>query len=273
VGEVDVHGLVYNVVAAPPAADEALAQTGEEPDLAERLSDLFPLSINRLEIHSGEIHYRDPHRSPAVDVALLDVEVLARNWSNVHDRSDERFARAWMRARALQSARLVASLEANPLASPPEFVLALVTEGIDLTELDAFLQAYGGFDAEAGQLDLYVEVEASDGRFEGYVKPVVRDLDVLGEEDERESWLARIWEGVVGVVAEVFENQFSGRQATRIPIEGEWGEMSPDLVAAVTNVLYNAFIDALPAHLEHPERLESPGEDARQTTASSRSNR
>jgi hypothetical protein len=255
VGEVDAYGVVYNVVAAPPHDDDALAQSGDDPSLGERLSKLFPFSIDRLEVHDGEIHYRDPHREPKVDVALTKVHLLAENWTNVRDVERERFARAWLRAKAFDSARLVATLEADPWASPPAFRFAAVSERIRLTELNDFLRAYGGFDVADGQLSVYTEVSAEDGRYEGYVKPIVTELDVLSEEPG-DDFLDRVWEGFVGVVAEVFENQFSGRQATRIPIEGTWGDPAPDsLLTAIGNVLYNAFIRALPPRLEHPKRL------------------
>jgi len=258
-GEVEVQGFVYNVVAAPPESDAMLAQTGETPDLSERLSDLFPFSIDRLEIHDGELHYLDPHRSPKVDVALTEARLLAVNWDNTHDRSERRFGRAWLRSRIFESGRLAASLEADPMASPPEFMLAAIAKDIQLEHLNDFLRAYGGFDAEKGVLSLFLEVEAEDVRYAGYVKPLVSGLDVLGEE-EGDDWIDRIWEGVVGVLAEIFENQAVERQATRIPIEGTWEEPTPDLLRAIANVLYNAFIQALPARLEHPERLQ--GDDA-----------
>ncbi len=255
VGEVDAYGVVYNVVAGPPHDDDALAQSGEDPSLGERLSELFPFSIDRLEVHSGEIHYLDPHREPKVDIALTKVHLLAENWTNVRGVERERFARAWLRAEAFDSALLVASLETDPWTSPLEFRFAAMSEGIRLTELNDFLRAYGGFDVAEGQLSVYTEVDAKDGRYEGYVKPIVADLDVLSEEPG-DGFLGRIWEGVVAAVAEVFENQLSGRQATQIPIEGRWGDLGPeDLLTALGNVLYNAFIQSLAPRLEHPERL------------------
>jgi uncharacterized protein YhdP len=253
VGEVHAEGVVYNVVAAPPEDDDILAQSGEDPDLAERLSELLPVSLNRLEVQDGEIHYLDPHSSPRVDLALRQVHLLAVNWSNARHREAERFGRAELRATAFRSARFSALLEADPLASPPEFRFEGISEGIDLVDLNDFLRAYGGFDAEKGQLSVYTEIDSSDGRYEGYVKPLVDDLEILG--DEEGDWTKRLWEGFAGLVAEAFENQASGRQASRIPIEGEWEEASPDLWSALGSVLYNAFIQALPPRLEHPERL------------------
>jgi hypothetical protein len=200
----------------------------------------------------------DPHRDPKVDVELRDVRAVGSNWGNVGETPEGRYAKAWLAARLPGEAELVGSLAADPRASPPDFSLALRAERIDLRSLREFLEAYVGADAERGSLSVYAEIDAKDRRFHGYVKPIVRELDVLGEEEPDESWLSLAWEGFVGSVAELLQNQPEDQQASRIPIEGSLDQPRGDVLRAVGSALWNAFVQALPSRLENPERLARP---------------
>ena len=56
--------------------------------------------------------------------------------------------------------------------------------------------------------------------FKGYVKPIIKDLDVLGHEDRNDNIFRKMWEGLVGFVGQVFKNQPEDQVATKIPFEG-----------------------------------------------------
>jgi hypothetical protein len=259
VGEVVLERPVYSVIAAPPAADQALEQSGLGVDWAERLDALFPFRLNRFEVRDGRLRYVDPHRSPKVDVELHDLRALGSNWGNVGEAPEGRYAKAWLAGRLPGDAEVVGSLAADPRASPPDFAAALRAERIDLRSLHEFLEAYLGADAESGTLSVFAEVDARDGRFRGYLKPLVRELDVLGDEEPGEGWLELAWEGFVGAIAEVLQNQPEEQQGARIPIEGSLEQPRGGVLPAVGSALWNAFVQALPSRLENPERLAQPG--------------
>jgi Domain of Unknown Function (DUF748) len=245
VGEVVADRPVYTVVAAPPASPDALSQSGSSVDFTQRLDALFPFELEQLEIRDGEIHYRNPHLDPPVDVRVRHVRLLARHFGNVKHPGRQRPASAWLVGEVLGAAPLAVRIEADPTAREPDFHLTLRAQRIPLPALNDLLQARLHADVRKGTLGVYAELDASGGRISGYVKALVHDLDVLGDESPQEGWLSTAWEALVGTIAEVFENQPTDQQATRVPIEGRLDDWSVGSLQGAHSALWNAFVEAL----------------------------
>jgi hypothetical protein len=205
----------------------AKRQTGEENDWRTTVDDMVPLTINRLVVRGGEMHYRDYGASPQVDLRLDQLAMVARNLSTVRREGEEMPARIHADARVQRSGRLVVDSRLDPWNETPTFSLSMRLRDLPATELNQLLRAYAGVDAEAGTFFLYAQVNAQEGRFQGVVKPMAEGLSIfrLGEE--------------------IFENQGTDRLATRVPISGTFESPDTDPWAVVGAVLSNAFIEAI----------------------------
>jgi hypothetical protein len=98
---------------------------------------------------------------------------------------------------------------------------------------------------------------AKDGKFTGYIKPIIKDLDVVGPEDRKDNILQKIWEGAVGLVGVIFRNQKKDQVATKIPIEGDFKNPKTGVVDAIVQVVINAFIQALVPAIDNEISLSS----------------
>jgi hypothetical protein len=245
VGEVElIRPRLVFVAGRPP--------TGEETKWLDRLEQLYPFAIDRFAIVDGDVRFRDPHREPPVDVALHDLDVEAQNLTNRRDLSAKRPAKVTVRARAQETGRVAGQLESNPFAPRPDFRLRLEVDGVQLPELDDFLRAYAGVDVERGTLTVNSDVVAEDGRFEGWVEPLLRDVDVLqlDQEAKEQSFFATLWEGLVGAASEAIENQPEDQVATRIPIRGTFDQPDIGVIQAVASLLRNGYVQALRPRME-----------------------
>jgi hypothetical protein len=65
---------------------------------------------------------------------------------------------------------------------------------------------------------VYSELDSKEGRFKGYVKPLLHDLKILRWKDEQEGFFHKLWEGVVEVGKGILENDDKQQVATRIPL-------------------------------------------------------
>lgn len=93
---------------------------------------------------------------------------------------------------------------------------------------------------------MYAEVEAEDGRFDGYLKPFVIGLDVLDldKEKEEENIFRLAWEATVGAAAELLQNQSEEQLATQVPLSGTVENPEAEFWPTFVNVLRNAFVEA-----------------------------
>ena len=205
---------------------------------------LMPLKVNRFEINNGSIHYIDNHSRPKVDISLEQINVVASNLSNVYDSVNE-LPSTLSASAIVYEGNLYVDMKLNALAGHPTFDLDAELKNTNLVLLNDFFKAYGNFTVNQGVISLFSEMAASNGRFEGYVKPIIKDLDVLGPEDRDENFFQKVWESVVGAAGSVLKNQKEDQVATKIPIEGTFENPETRLLYAVGEVLRNAFIQAL----------------------------
>ncbi len=213
-------------------------------DFRRVLKKAMPLDVNKLTIHSGKIRYIDKTSDPNVDISLTEIELLAKNLTNSSRQTETLPSPITMTAN-LYKGKLSLDMGIDLLEENPTFDLTTELNNTDLTELNDFFKVYGKFDVNKGEFGLYTEFAAKDGNFKGYVKPVLKDLDVLGKEDSEDGLLRKTWEGIVGTAGDIFKNQKQDQVATKVPIEGSFN--NPDILTleAIWNVLKNAFIKAL----------------------------
>lgn len=213
------------------------------------LKDLMPLNINKFEIVDGSVHYRDESTKPIVDVKLDNLDVIALNLSSVQDTA---LLPATIDASAnVYKGTFVMNIKLDPLADDPTFDLNAELKNTNLPEFNEFFQAYGKLDINEGTFGLYTEIAAKDRKFTGYVKPVIKNLDVVGPEDRKDNILQKAWEGIAGAVGEIFENQKKDQVATKVPIEGNFDKTTIGTWYAITTVMRNAFIQALYPSLDY----------------------
>jgi hypothetical protein len=225
-------------------------------DFRKVLKDLMPLKVNRIEINDGSIHYVDNSASPKVDVSLQQTYVLAQNLKNVVDEKEVLPSPVVARAN-VYGGTFTLNMKMNALAKKQTFDLNAELKGADLVSLNDFFKAYGNFDVNKGTLGLYTEFASKEGKYKGYVKPIIKDLDVAGPEDRKDAFLQKIWEAVIGGVGTVLKNPKKQQVATKVPIEGEFGKSITDTPEAIWELIRNAFIQALMPSIDDQISLKS----------------
>lgn len=244
VGEILFKKPRLNFIGGAPAEKE---QTGENEPWTAVARDLFPLKINRLEAEDGSVHYRDPHGSPKVDVYVEALHLVATNLTNSEGLSETLAASAHANGLAMGTAPVRATLRYDPYRAEPTFDFNLGIEDLDMRALNAYFRQYLGMDVESGALELYLEAQAKEGRFEGYVKPLIRNLNVMDLDEEELTLTEKVKEGLTELVGNIVENEKKNTVASRIPFSGKFEQPEVGVLVALRTLLRNGFIEALRA--------------------------
>jgi uncharacterized protein DUF748 len=265
VGEMSLNSAKLNFVDGPT---EAQKQKSISDAWLPTVDDLFPLRFNKFDISDGEIHYRDFHSDPPVDIFIDSVFVAATNLTNSKDVSDTLFAAVEGRGYAMREAPVELKMELNPMADEETFDLNLSLRKLELKEINSIIRAKAKFDFEGGTMDLDTELAAANGRVEGYVKPIFRNVDIVDWDENKKNPLKAVWEAVVSAVGELLTND--DQIATTIPVSGRTDQPDTDIFSTIGGLLQNAFFEALKPGIEGTvdlEKQDSSGKEEAQKEA------
>jgi len=230
------------------------------------VKDIFPIDITHFELTDGVLRYIDHTRSPAADVFIKNMHVLATGLRNrANGREGEFPAQINVQGETLGGGQVTLSLAAEPLAEQPHFHLSLKVDNVNLVALNDSLKAYANVDVGRGTFRMAAEMAGRDGGFQGYVKPFFEDLDFKNLADDNKGIGTRIWERMVAGIAWLVKNKPRDQVATRIPFQGRFGDPKVGLLATIGNLFRHGFVRAFNPTIEgtiHADNVLPTGQSA-----------
>lgn len=215
------------------------------------LRNTFPVTLTKLELKRGRIQYVDHSHQPAVDVALENLHVVGRDLQNrPKANGDPLPAKVDVTGTMTGNGKVRISLQLDPIARQPHFAVKLELREQALPPVNSFLLAYADADVSRGTFELYSEINAQNGAYDGYVKPLFHDLDFRTASDAEKSAAKRLKEKVVSAVASLLKNDEKDQVATKAPFAGNFSDNEVDVWTTIVNLLRNAFVQAIRGGLE-----------------------
>ena len=235
-------------------ANKQNSQTGQGTDWREQLGKLLPITLDEVRINDGKVSFRNFNSKPPVNMNATQVNASIFNLTNVVDTEGKRDARFEGKALLLGHAPLETTATFDPLSNFEDFEFRLRAKGIQLKRMNDFASAYGKFDFNAGHGDVVIEAEANKGQLKGYIKPLLRDVDVFNwqqdVENEKKGLFRSVWEALVGGTETVLKNQNKNQFATRVELSGNVHQKNISAFEAVLQILRNGFVQAFNARYE-----------------------
>jgi hypothetical protein len=251
VGEVILHEPHLNFVDDNEPAND---QTGEGVDWREQVNELVPFTLNELRVVDGQLSFRKFDADPPVHVYANAINASLYNLTNTSDEAQSRVATFEGEAKFFNQAPITATAHFDPFSNWEDFDIDLRMTGLDLTKLNDFSNAYAKFDFKAGTGDLVLEVDARDSQLDGYIKPLLRNVEVFDVEqdikNEDKGLFRGLWEAVVGGSEDILKNQSKDQFATRVELSGNTKEADVSPYQAFIAVLRNGFVEAFSTRFE-----------------------
>lgn len=235
--------------------DKQASQTGQGTDWQDQMNKLLPITLNEVHINDGKITFNNFSTTPKVKIEADKVNATLYNLTNVEDLEGNRDARFEGKALLEGHAKLESSATFDPFSNFEDFDFRLRATGVQLKRLNDFAAAYGKFDFNAGEGDLVIEAQANKGKLTGYIKPLLRNVDVFNwqqdVENQKKGFFRSIWEAVVGGGETVLKNQSENQFATRVELSGSVHNQDISAFQAFLQILRNAFIQAFNARYDN----------------------
>ncbi len=213
----------------------------EVEDWSEALTNLVPIDINRLQITNGNLAFVQVTTSPKIDLQMNAVNLELTNLRNIVREGNKLPSALKATATSIGNGKATLTGNLDVVKAIPDMDISFSLENADITSLNDFTQHYAGIDFSSGTYEVYSEMAINDGFLKGYVKPILTNTKLIGEDDK---FSKKLWEGFVGFFKFIFKNQRKDTLATNVEFEGDLNNVQTKIIPTITNVLKNAWIKA-----------------------------
>jgi hypothetical protein len=126
--------------------------------------------------------------------------------------------------------------------------------------MNNLLRAHAKIDVASGMFSVFSELRVKNGRVDGYVKPLFRDLTVYDPvQDEHKGLGQKIKEKAADIAGRVLRNRPREEVATVAPIAGPLVNPKVSTWETLIGLVQNAFLKAiLPGFLQERDRAARP---------------
>jgi hypothetical protein len=199
--------------------------------------------VEEITIVNSEFGFVNQAATPEYRVFLADAEAALQHYSN---RLQEGAASVQLRGKFMGNGETSVTGILRPEHESPDFELRVKIAGTPIRAMNNLLRAHGKFDAVGGTFSCYSEVMLEDGRIRGYVKPLVRKLNVYDEaQDRHKNPLEKVREGAIEDLSTLLENVPRDEVATKVDMSGSAQRPRTEIVQIVIGLIQNAFFKAI----------------------------
>jgi hypothetical protein len=213
------------------------------------------LRADQIRLTRSTLGFVNRAARPDYRLFLDGAEVDVRNFSN---QLTEGTMVAKVTGKFMGSGQTQVGANFRPETNGPDFALAASIENTQMPALNPLLRAYGKVDVVGGYFSVYTEMRVKNRAVQGYVKPLVRELDVYDANQDREKGLfQKIYEALAGGVSEILENLPRREVAAKADIGGPLENPQASTWQVLVTLIQNAFFKAiLPGFERGPGRAE-----------------
>jgi len=210
------------------------------------------LEARRISASGATVGFVNEEATPHYRVFLANTDLAVENFGN---QRTEGPATARLTGRFMGSGATAVSATFRPEINGPDFDLDVRIENTDLRSMNDLLRAHAKFDVVSGVFSVFSELHVKNGRVDGYVKPLFRDLDVYdAAQDEDKSFGRKLKERAVDVIGKVLRNRPREEVATVAPIAGPLDNPKTGTWESLIGLVRNAFFKAILPGFERERR-------------------
>jgi uncharacterized protein DUF748 len=207
------------------------------------------VKVEHGKIANSEVGFVNKATDPDYRVFMTELDMDVSNLSN---RLEEGTGIVKVTGKFMGSGQTEVKGTFRPEKPRPDFDMNV---RIVKTKVDAFnnvLRAYGDMDTHQGMFAFFSELSVKDNQIHGYVKPLLKDVEVYDPEQDKEKPVAKkIYEAVVGGVLGLLENKTRDEAATMTDLSGPVENPHANTWQIVAKLVQNAFFKAILPGFEH----------------------
>ena len=199
--------------------------------------------IDRISIVGGELGFVNQAASPEYRISLTDADLTLEHYST---QLREGPASMVIRGKFMGTGDTQISAIMRPPQESPDIDLKITIANTQIRSMNNLLRAHGKFDDVGGLFSCYSEIRLDDDSIRGYVKPLVRKLNVYDPAQDRDKEaLEKVREGAIEDLSTLLENIPRDEVATKADVSGHVSRPHTETIQIVIGLIQNAFFKAI----------------------------
>ena len=247
--DVTIHGLKLDYVHTAATAGAEKERAAQAAEVAQDDNAPMPVKIDRFRLNDSVVGWVNRDADDPYRLFVSDADLTV---TNVSSGFKEGPAVAKLTGAFMGSGAARASATFREDNNGPDFDLAVAIKGASLPSMNDLLRSYGKLDVVEGTFSVYSEVSIHNRQITGYVKPLIKDVDVYdSEQDEDKPVLKKIYEKIAGGLSHILENEPREEVATVVDLSGTLDDPDSSIWEVVVRLVSNAFVKAILPGFDH----------------------
>ncbi|HXH32639.1 MAG TPA: DUF748 domain-containing protein [Bacteriovoracaceae bacterium] len=250
VADVVVADLDFSYSQGLKAAADKMTNKGDQKQAKEKL---IPFKVERVDIKDSKVTLNDYRGlKEGEKFKITDITGTMTNLT-----PNEKFPLSFFNVHAsvMGSSNVKSTGNLNILAKPPKWDVDGELLNFDLTSANQFLKNKVPLTFTKGKLDVYAEAKSEKGKVEGYIKPFMKNLDIMKSEESFKGikhWGIEVLTALGNLVLRASDTK---SVATKIPFSYD-GELKVDSGEALSKAIQHGFEQKLSPGIENRYELE-----------------
>ncbi|HSE60367.1 MAG TPA: DUF748 domain-containing protein [Nitrospiraceae bacterium] len=216
-----------------------------------RNNPILVVTVKRGKVLGSEFGFVNRSADPDYRLFVGDVNADLDNFSTRLKDLKDGDAVVKLTGRLMGTGRTVAAGTFRPEKPNPDFDLDVQIVKTEMKALNNVFRAYTDMDLSKGHLSLFSEISIKNGRVNGYVKPIFKDVEAYDPaQDADKAWTKQVYEKVIEGVVELLKNEERQQVAAETDVSGPVPSPRADTWQIVGTLIQNAFFKAILPGLE-----------------------
>ncbi len=249
--------LEYVTSTATKAIEEARVRQAIKVASSVRNAPTLFLRVDTLKLTNAQVGFANHTGKPPYRLFMKGVELKLENLDNHSDHGRSRFH---AQGTFMESGKTVFSGGFLASAKPADFDVRLKVDDARLSDLNPLLLSSAGVDVAQGRLSIYTELAVKNGRIDGYIKPLFKNLKISDrQKDKGKPFVKRVEMHLLQFLAFVLKNHTTQEVATVIRVSGSTLDPKADEWEIIRKLIANGFAHAvLPGFRDESTTADPP---------------
>lgn len=203
---------------------------------------LFPVDIERVEIKNSKINSASHH---------FFIDRITGRLSNVFSTEKNPISLLTAKGDILGKFPLKVVGDLDLTATPKAWVMAIELQNFNTVDGNIFINRFVPLTFKSGQLDVYAEVKSEKGRIAGYIKPFLKEAEVIGDDKDFKGIKHFGVELSVAFVNAFFKSSQDKVVATKVLFQQQDDKFQWNAQETISELFKNGYREPLPRGIEN----------------------